>query len=74
MPAQLPPDKVLRVAVDVDVLENCFTITSWLVTSSAHELPGAVELAALLTQAAGPPIAANATVEEAATCAVHDSP
>ncbi len=73
MPAQSPPDKVLRVAIDVDVLDNCFTITSRLVASSAHELPGAIELAALLSQAAGPPIAADATVEEAAACAVHDS-
>ncbi len=74
MPAQSLPNKVLRMAIDVDVLDNCLTITSRLVASSAHELPDAVELAALLTQAAGLSIAADATMEEAAACAVHDSP
>jgi hypothetical protein len=74
LPAQSLPDEVLRVAVCVDVLDNCFITTSWQAPCSAREMPGAVELAALLSHVTGPPIAADAMVEEAAACAVTDSP
>jgi hypothetical protein len=65
---------VLCVAVRVDLLDNCFTTTSWQAPCNAREMPGAVELAALLSYAAGPPIATDAMVEEAAASAVTDSP
>jgi hypothetical protein len=74
LPAQSLPDEVLCVAVHVDVLDNCFTTTSWQAPCSAREMPGAVKRAALLSHAAGPPIAADAMVEEMAACAVTDSP
>jgi hypothetical protein len=73
LPAQSLPDEVLCVAVCVDVLDNCFTITSQQVPCSARKMPGNVELAALLLHAAGLPIAADAMVEEVAACAVTDS-
>jgi hypothetical protein len=72
LPAQSLPDEVLRVAVCVDVLDNCFITTSRQAPCSAREMPGAVELAALLSHAASPPIAADAMVEEAAACVMTD--
>ncbi len=63
LPVLSLPDEVLRVAMYIDSFDNCFTTISRQAPCSVCEMPGAVELAALLSYAAGPPIATNSLVE-----------